>query len=698
MKQFWRRHGSELARSERELRLDREDWLACAAIAVIAVIPRLLLMLSLPPLVHPDSDSYFTIAESLWAREGFGDLSRRLPLYPLFLWVTARYSQVGLTLTVVVQHLLGVGTAVLIYWMARKMFAHHRLPAMLCGLAAGLSIYPAMLEQAVLSETLYTFLIAAATCSLIAWMDEERWWLTAITGGLLAMSAMTRPIGVGLFIVWTLVVFLLKGRKEALRFAVMAGAVFAALLLPMLVRNYHEAGQFGLGQSAGRNLISVADRFVDFEKSKLARIRTVYREYMQDKRGPDAVVVYAAMPKLRRETGWSDERIDAALAEIAMEGIREHPAEFLWSRLRRWPLLYRDPGTSQSYALHGETYWPLVELQGQINPEMVSRSLTVTGMDGVRFAMAERIHRVLGVDLTGGWMMLLVLLGMVLALRSETRMVAAMCGGLLVYHGLGTILMQPPNARYRVATLPWEILFAVAGVWITGQYLLGKVQRNSLEWLKVAPKRAIAVSVAAALMLTGGRLLLEMPTKTVISAGDFTSSQRESGDQGEIVQNLRIWGRKQRVLYWDGEELLSEGIARAETAIQGGVTYMLDAAISCQQAACGGASGEIQFTGGGGEKLGSTRFSFTSERIDNDAFWDPVVHRFQVPAAATQMAAEIRFQGGLGNVVIPLLEIRPAPRIFNVWRLGNYGKIAASIIWLGIAGIALAVLRKRRRE
>ena len=151
---------------EQQLRMDGGDWIAIAVIAAVAAMPRLLLLMSLPPLVHPDSDSYFTIAESLWAGEGFGDLSRRTPLYPLFLWATERFPQIGLLLTVVVQHLLGVGTAVLFYVMARRMFATTRIPAMLCGLATGLTIYPAMLEQSVLSEPLYTFLIAAAVCGL----------------------------------------------------------------------------------------------------------------------------------------------------------------------------------------------------------------------------------------------------------------------------------------------------------------------------------------------------------------------------------------------------------------------------------------------------------------------------------------------------------------------------------------------------
>jgi len=75
--------------------LDRADWLSIAAIAAVAVIARVVFVLALPPLLHLDSDSYFEITERLWRGEGFGDLSRRTPLYPLFLWLTARSTSAG---------------------------------------------------------------------------------------------------------------------------------------------------------------------------------------------------------------------------------------------------------------------------------------------------------------------------------------------------------------------------------------------------------------------------------------------------------------------------------------------------------------------------------------------------------------------------------------------------------------------------
>src|ERR1700688_4202514 len=103
--------------------IDRKDWLAIVLIVVLAAIPRLLMAVSLPPLLHLDSDSYFEIAQRLWGGHGLGDLSRRTPLYPLVISIAGHSSRLGLFPVVLLQHLLGVADAVLLYVIARRLFS-----------------------------------------------------------------------------------------------------------------------------------------------------------------------------------------------------------------------------------------------------------------------------------------------------------------------------------------------------------------------------------------------------------------------------------------------------------------------------------------------------------------------------------------------------------------------------------------------
>ncbi|MBI3895079.1 MAG: glycosyltransferase family 39 protein [Acidobacteria bacterium] len=686
---------------KRPFHFDRADWLALAIVIVLAALPRLLISFALPPLLHLDSDSYFGIAQRLWQGQGFGDLSRRGPLYPLFLWLTAHSAQAGLFPVVSVQHLLGIGTATLFYLISRRLFAPRlRSLAVVSGLATAILIYPVMLEHAILSESLYMFLLAAAAYCLLAWVQENHSGMALACGVFLALATLTRPIGLGIFPLWVILLFLLQGRQRALRLLLYGGTAFAVLLLPVGIRNFMVTGSFSLEQSLGRNLISVADQFVDYDHGAHLEIKSIYREYLKDKRGPDAVVVYSAMPRLRQATGWTDAEIDQALAEIAWEAIRAHPFDYLGSRVQRLPLLFRDPGLSQQYALQPESYLPFLQFMGQINPDLVSRSLAFPGRERARFERAEKIYRAFDVDFTSGWLFLLPLVGMVVMIYREPRSTVWLWAGLLAYQCIGTILLQPPNARYRFPALPWEILFAVAGAYFIGRTL---IHWNQQFWKKTnrnpgagelpqrphfpgfSPAVFPAMAMGIALAIVSGRTLLEISAEPILRTADFHEISTTEGTE-EIVRQLVAAGQTFTMLYWNEESGNSQGIVRAESASQGGMSYEIQAAYSCQTHDCAGASLQVLSFDIQDQLLDSASFPLAQERIDNDLFWDQITHRVSLPASARRLRVELHFQRGKGNVVVPFLKIRPSPTLFIVWRIGIYGKIVFAVLWLVILG------------
>src|ERR1019366_9505466 len=112
----------------------------------------------------------------------------------------------------------------------------------------------------------------------------------------------TRPLGAGIFFVAVAALFPLVGARRAMRFALAGGMAFAVVLAPLLLRNYRAMGRFALSESMGRNLITVADSFVDYQHGVDLPIKSIYKEFLKDKRGPDAVVIYSAMPRLRQAT------------------------------------------------------------------------------------------------------------------------------------------------------------------------------------------------------------------------------------------------------------------------------------------------------------------------------------------------------------------------------------------------------------
>ena len=205
---------------------------------------------------------------------------------------------------------MGMATVVLFYLLARRILAPRmRSVAVVSSLILAVIPYPIVVEHSILSESLFTFLLAAATYSLLAWWQEDRGAFAVGCGALLALTALTRPIAAGVFPLWAALLFLLQGTRPATPFLLCAGLAWSVLLLPLLIRNYSVLGSFALERSLGRNLISVTDQWVNYEGGIYPQVKSVYGPYRQQKRGLDAVVVYAAMPELRRAPGWKDTHI-----------------------------------------------------------------------------------------------------------------------------------------------------------------------------------------------------------------------------------------------------------------------------------------------------------------------------------------------------------------------------------------------------
>jgi hypothetical protein len=592
----------------------------------------------------------------------------------------------------VAQHLLGIGTAVLAYLLARRLLPERmRAATLIAGLVLAVLPYPIVIEQTILSESLFTFLLMTAAYSLLMWSQEDRARYAICCGALLALAALTRPIALGIAPLWMGLLLLLRwkaDRKRAMGFVLYAGLAWIIVLLPLLIRNYSVMGSFAIERSLGRNLISVADRWISYgvvgEQAAYPRIMGVYGSYLHQKRGPDAVVVYAAMPELRRATGWSDIEIDRALEAIAWEGIRAHPREFLVTRLRRLPLLLRDPGPSSWYALHEETYLPLLARTGRINPELVSRSIAWPGLDRARFELASSVFEALSVGVpSGGWMIFSVL-GFAGLVFVERNKLAWFLAGMLAYLWIATILVQPANARYRIPGLAFETLFTVAGFWFAAQ-ATARVFRTFSGAMTCmrgvpGPSNAFGLKVSAntILLLTSGTLLAILVTRAwltydsqpLLGTADFVargSSRDPAAEPGfsppQLLRDLPVAGRSLNVLYWEGSLRDNAASVSAETSLTDGGFHAARLFYSCEVATCAGATLRLTAIDGQGQTVAETSSSLSQERTDNDLFWDQLELRIAVPSASRRLRAELSFQAGMGNVVIPLISIRPRKRL-----------------------------------
>jgi hypothetical protein len=209
----------------------------------------------------PDAASYIDVSQSdLFANQ------LRPAGYPMFLWLLNALVP-SLTFVIVLQHLLGLASAALLYLAVARS-----------GVPRGWGLVPAavvalggdgiFLEHAAVSESLFIFLIAAALYAGIRSLDGERLAWPAACGALLALAATVRVVAVPLLAVFAL--WLLLGPAAPLRRRLMltgAGALAAAALLgAYFAVEHHETGRTGLSRNGIWNLYGRVAPFADCGK------------------------------------------------------------------------------------------------------------------------------------------------------------------------------------------------------------------------------------------------------------------------------------------------------------------------------------------------------------------------------------------------------------------------------------------------
>ena len=273
-----------------------------------------------------DEAFYDAVARALVSGADLADLTDLNPgfrplLYPLLLAAARKLAgESAPLLTEIVQHLLGVVTALAAAHLAFRLFAS-RAAAVVAGLLLALAGPPLFFEGELLSETLFTALVALA---LVATVEALRrpggmaWWLGA--GGALGAAALVRPNALAALPAFALLAFVAREapRGERLRRLVAPVLAAFALLALFALAVVPLVGRFQLvGGAGGVNL------------------------YLGNKRGADGMI-----PRQDRDAIYAGDYRDSVQlfadagyrAELARRGVapppRLHPGEVsaYWTR------------------------------------------------------------------------------------------------------------------------------------------------------------------------------------------------------------------------------------------------------------------------------------------------------------------------------------------------------------------------------
>jgi hypothetical protein len=223
--------------------LARENKLFTWALGVGAFL-RLLAVLGYPGALWFAGDSYVYIGAALRPQP---NLSKSTG-YSFFLRALLPFH--SLTLVVVVQHLMGLAVAVMIYALLRH-YSVSKLWSTVAALPVLLDGYVIEDEHLIMAESLFTFLLMVAML-LILWRKQVTWWVALIAGLLVGYAVDVRTEGAVVLLLFPL--FLLVKGWRSLRGWLVAVVMAVGCLAPVAAyANWFHAwtGHYGLTMSEG---------------------------------------------------------------------------------------------------------------------------------------------------------------------------------------------------------------------------------------------------------------------------------------------------------------------------------------------------------------------------------------------------------------------------------------------------------------
>lgn len=232
-----------MSEGDRNLRMNRRDWLSLGLVLVVALALRLALWWILPRnYLVSDEPEYLAAAGELARGRGFSFYDEwpwlRPPLYLLFLAPFIRLFGLNLPPIRAMQVLLSLSIPALVYLLARTSFG--RRSALPAGLLAALYFPLAALPHLVLAENLFLPLFLASCYCLVRFVlgDHKGRPYGVVAGGiLLGMATLTRGLTLGflpLAVLWVAVVGWRKSRARPLRALLPALLLAGASLLVIL--------------------------------------------------------------------------------------------------------------------------------------------------------------------------------------------------------------------------------------------------------------------------------------------------------------------------------------------------------------------------------------------------------------------------------------------------------------------------------
>lgn len=285
-----------------------------------------------PALVHSDGPAYLSFLNT------FEPIPERpagysmLVLLPLS-WMTDKVLAVAVT-----QHLMGLATAGLMYALLRR-WGVGRWPATLATLPMLFDALQLVLEQTVLSDTLFELLLMLAV-AVLGWHRHPPPAAALAAGVLLGASVTVRLVGEPLVLAGMAFCLLVgEGWRGRLAGATALTLGFALPVGAYATWYHQERGVYALSEFVGRSMYLRTTSFVDCSQLSVPDYQRVLcpAEPLGQRRDPTYYAWHdlRTLPRLEPPPGTTP---DQAMHEFAFDVIREQPVDYTLIVLRDFTL------------------------------------------------------------------------------------------------------------------------------------------------------------------------------------------------------------------------------------------------------------------------------------------------------------------------------------------------------------------------
>jgi hypothetical protein len=300
--------------------------------------------LGFPPNVYNDTEHYVSLARQLATLQLAGYVGFSTPVYPLFLALAGLNFQA----VQIMQYILGIAISgmlfTMVYRRTRSSFA-----ALIAGIIFCLSVAELAFEQAILTETMATFMIVASAMKLQGILGNHDLSIVryATLGALTGLTGLTRPLYAFLAPLYLIFLALTSRRSPRRSWQLFAFASCAgALLLGWSFVNWLNVGYFAVSTQMGFGLSNHSGAFIELAPDQYAAIRDPYlraRSEQIAETGTHANTIYRVWDQLQRETGYDRIRLLREITAMSLQLFAAHPMLYARSVALAWVRFWHPP-------------------------------------------------------------------------------------------------------------------------------------------------------------------------------------------------------------------------------------------------------------------------------------------------------------------------------------------------------------------